>query len=109
MRDYRASYFILWLINLVFGVVILMLFVRLLFRLFGADPNADVVEFVYNATAPLLEPFRDMFSAYVVEPGNVFEVSTLVAIVLYAIFAWLLSELILFVDYSAADTYRRVR
>lgn len=108
MYGTRLTQLLIGLINFVFGLVILALFLRLIFRLLGANPTAGIVEFLYNSTAPLLAPFRGIFPEYVIETGNVFEISTLIAIVFYAIIAWALVELILFIDYRGTTTYRRI-
>ena len=93
-------------INFVFGLAIIGLFFRFFLRLFGANPNADFVDFIYESTEPLLEPFRDVFNTYAVEPGNVLEFNTLFAIAVYAITAWLLSELVAFIV-NANDAYTK--
>jgi uncharacterized protein YggT (Ycf19 family) len=88
-------------INLVSGIIVTALGIRLLLRLFGANPDAGFVEFMYDSTGVLLYPFRNIFEPYVVEPGNVLEFSTLVAIVIYLFIAWLLVETVVFIDSSS--------
>ncbi|HVX93202.1 MAG TPA: YggT family protein [Candidatus Dojkabacteria bacterium] len=83
------------MVDFVFGLVVLGLGLRFLFRLFGANPNADFTKFLYNSTATLLEPFRNIFTPYVVDKGYVFEFSTLIAIVIYSLVAWLLVEFVM--------------
>jgi YggT family protein len=90
-------------INFVTSIIVIGLSLRFILRLFSADPDAGFVEFIYNSTSNLLDPFRGIFSKYVIEPGSVFEFSTLFAIVMYVLAAWLLSEFILFV----ADTVKK--
>lgn len=90
--------FLIGLINLVFTLAGIGLVLRFLFRLFGANIEADFTQFLYNSTAPLLSPFRNIFDPYVVEEGFVFEFSTLIAIAMYALFAWLLAEFVIFID-----------
>jgi uncharacterized protein YggT (Ycf19 family) len=92
---------IIGMINIVFSLSILGLFIRFFFRLLGANPNAGVVEFIYESTTPLLAPFRGIFQPAVIEPGNVLEFSTLIAIVFYMLLAWILGELVmLFAAYT---------
>lgn len=86
--------FLISLINLVSGVAVFGLFVRFLFRLFGANPEAGIVEFIYDSTQPLLDPFRGIFRPDVIDPDNVLEYSSLIAIIFYLLFAWLLIALI---------------
>lgn len=99
--------FVIGVINFVFGFIIFGLILRFFFRLIGASPTADFVEFLYNSTNPLLQPFRGMFQPYVIEDGSVLEFTTLVAIILYMIAAWLLVEFVLFITYNAKRTYKR--
>lgn len=83
-------------INFAFSLAAVGLVIRLLFRLFGANPEAGFTMFVYNSTSPLLEPFRGVFSPYVIEPGNVLEISTILALVIYLFIAYLINELIFY-------------
>lgn len=105
-RD-RLTRIIITLIDVVFGLAVLGLFIRFLLRLFGANPAAEFTQFIYNSTAPLLDPFEGIFRSYVINPGNVIELSTLVAIVVYLIIAYLLVELVEYISYNARSTYRR--
>lgn len=89
------------LINLAFGLANMGLVLRLLFRLFGANPNAPFVDFLYESTAPLLSPFRGIFTPYVIEPGYVLEFSTVIAIAIYTLISWLILEFIDFLEAAA--------
>lgn len=91
-------------INFVFSIAMVGLIIRFVFKLLGANPQADVVRFIYNSTSPLLAPFRRIFAPEVIEPGAIIEFSTLIAIVFYLIIAWLLVELIgLFAAYAKSN------
>ena len=90
------SSLLVWLTDFVFNVVAVGLLLRFLFRLFGANPSASFVTFLYESTNPLLAPFDNIFRPYVVEPGYVFEFSTLIAIVIYLIISALLVALLSF-------------
>ena len=92
-------------INFIFGISILALIIRFLLRLLGANPASGFTQFIYNSTNPLLDPFRNIFSPYVLDPGNVIEFSTLLAIIAYALIAYLLVELISYIGYLARRTY----
>jgi uncharacterized protein YggT (Ycf19 family) len=104
----RVAYTLNAIVNFVFGLIATGLIIRFLFRLFGANPSAPIVLFIYRSTAPLLEPFRNIFAPVVVDPGNVLEFSTLVAIVFYLLFAWLLTEIISYVSYRTRTYYGEV-
>lgn len=107
MRDFTLPRLLIAIVDVIFGLAVLGLGLRFILRLLGANPAAGFVDFVYRSTNPLLDPFRDIFTPYVVEPGSVVEFSTLVAIVAYLIIAWLMTELISYIAYNAKQTYRR--
>lgn len=96
---------IVTVINFAFGIAVLGLFFRFIFRLFGANPTSDFVSFLYDSTNPLLSPFRSIFEPYVLDNKYVLEFSTLIAIAIYLIAAWLLIEFIQYISYSS-NTYR---
>jgi uncharacterized protein YggT (Ycf19 family) len=88
-------------VNFAFGLAALALFIRFLFRLFGANIQAEVTQIIYESTSPLLDPFRGIFLPYVIEPGNVVEFSTIIAIIFYLLAAYLIIELIRFVSHQS--------
>jgi uncharacterized protein YggT (Ycf19 family) len=107
MRNGSIADLLAGLVNFTFGLFVLGLGFRFFLRLFGANPEAGFVQFIYDSTNPLLDPFRNIFSPYVVETGHVFEFSTLFAMMIYVIIAWLIVEFIAYMDYQARSTYRK--
>jgi len=89
------------LVNAIVGIVQVFLGLRLVVKLFGANPSAGFVSWLYATTDPLLPPFEGMFPSPVLEGGFVVEFSALFAILIYAIFAWLVIELIEIVDVAS--------
>lgn len=75
-----------------FGLLEIFLVFRLGLRFAGANPNASFTNFIYVATWPFVEPFFAVFRATLVE-GQVFEWTTLLAMVVYLLIAWGLSSL----------------
>ncbi len=106
-NNFSFANILVGVINFVFSLAIIGLLVRFLLRLFGANPEAEFTDFVYDSTAPLLDPFRNVFNPYVIEPGNVLEFSTLLAIGAYLLLAYLIVEFIYYVETST--TTRRNR
>ncbi|KKR06116.1 MAG: hypothetical protein UT34_C0001G0156 [candidate division WS6 bacterium GW2011_GWF2_39_15] len=100
------TYLLTGLINFVFSLAMMGLMLRFLFRLLGANPSADFTRFIYNSTSPLLTPFEGIFSPYVIENSYVFEFSTLIAVVFYALFSWLLVEFVTFI-YNSVSVYTK--
>ncbi len=78
------NYFV-GLTNLVFSVIMLLLGLRFVFRLFAANSVAPFVSWIYNTTDELIYPFRGIFPSPVVDGSFVFDVTTLVALVIYAL------------------------
>jgi hypothetical protein len=94
----RTTALLVGMLDFVFNLAAIGLFLRFLFRLFGASPSAPFVDFLYGSTAPLLSPFEGIFRPYVIERGYVIEFSTLIALVMYMLIAWLLVSLVSFVN-----------
>lgn len=80
-------------ISLIFGIIIVLLGLRFILLLLGANPDSGFTQFVYGVTAPLMAPFEAVFGA--TQAGEtVFDWSTLLAIAIYALIAWLLTSLV---------------
>jgi uncharacterized protein YggT (Ycf19 family) len=82
----RVVYYILNLVEI-------LLVLRLIFRLLGANPNNGLVNFLYTLTAPLVAPFVGIFRQPVVS-GSVLEWSTVIAMIIYALVAYLIVHFI---------------
>lgn len=78
-----------WILN----VIEIILALRLIFRLLGANPNNGLVSFLYNVSAPLVAPFVGIFRQPVTG-SSVLEWSTVIAMIIYAIVAYLIIQLI---------------
>lgn len=70
-----------------FGVVEILIAIRFVFTLFGANPEAGFVKFVHNVSGVFMAPFNAIFKTQSVS-GATFEWSALVAIAVYALIAW---------------------
>lgn len=81
------------IIYLVFGVVEALLLVRLFLKLLGTNPDAPFSSFIYGLTDFLLGPFKGLLAA-VVSGKTIFEPSVLIAIVVYALLAWMLAKIV---------------
>ena len=80
-------------IYLVFGIVDGLLLVRLLLKLLGTNPDAPFSSFIYGLTDFLLGPFKSMLPA-TVSGKTIFEPSVLIAILVYALLAWVLTKIV---------------
>ena len=79
-------------IYLLFGIIEGLIAVRFILRLLGANPDAGFAAFVYGVTAPFLAPFVGLFGTPQYD-GSVLELHSIVAIVVYALLAWVLAKL----------------
>lgn len=76
----------------ILGLVEALLTFRFILKLLAANPAADIVAWVYDTTAPLLQPFLLAFPTPTVRGGAVLEFTTLFAIFAYAVVAYLIQE-----------------
>ena len=81
---------------IVFGIIVLGLRVFLL--ALSASPTASFVEFVYNTSASFLEPFRGIWPPKAINETGYLDVAAIFAMIVYALLAWALSELISYVQ-----------
>ena len=85
------------LIYFVFGLLEVLLVFRLILKLAGANTASAFVRFIYGLTALFIAPFEGIFRRGVaqgIETTSVFEPSVLLAIVVYALFAWGITMLV---------------
>lgn len=96
--DYRG--YMINLINIFVGLAIIILGLRIFFRLFDANPEAGFVDWIYDTSSVLMEPFRGIFSPAVIERGVVLDVSAMFAAIMYAIFGFVLLALVNMIPYG---------
>lgn len=82
------------LIDFFVGLAVILLGLRVVFRLFDANASSGFVEWIYDASGSLLSPFRGIFPNVQVDPGNVLDVTALFAMLMYAIIGFALSYLV---------------
>lgn len=66
----------------------ILLLLRWLMRLFGANPENQIAQFIYALSRPFVAPFSNLFP----EPLQTVEINTLVAMGVYALLAWLVAQ-----------------
>jgi hypothetical protein len=71
-----------------FSVLEVVLALRLLFRLLGANPQNSFITLLYGLSHFFVSPFNGIFNDQALGSHNVLEVSTLIAILLYALIGW---------------------
>jgi len=81
----------------IFSIIEILLAMRLVFKLLGANSANAFVKGIYNITHPLVKIFEGIFSHSTVsgsESISVFEPGTLIAMVVIGIIAWILMMLL---------------
>lgn len=76
----RIIYFVLAVLEVIMGL-------RFIFRLLGANEGNSFVLFLYNLSHVFVGPFNGIFNDQALG-RSVFETSTLIAMVIYALIAW---------------------
>jgi uncharacterized membrane protein len=89
----RVAFKVLEAVYLLFSLIEGLLAIRFLLRALGANPSAGFAQFVYAVTAPLLGPFMGLFA----NPrfgDAVIELDSIIAMLAYALLAWLVGKLV---------------
>ena|SRR5438105_10354162 len=102
----RLRLLALSLLNLFLLVVEALLALRFVLKLFAANSTVGFVQWVYNMSAPLLQPFRGIFSTTVFQGRYVLELTTIFAMIIYAVLGLILAALIEAVTVPVADDTR---
>jgi uncharacterized protein YggT (Ycf19 family) len=89
LAAYRLTQLIYW----VFGLIEALIAIRLILKALGANPAAGFAQFIYGITTPLVSPFLNLFSNPSYQ-NSVLELSSIVALIVYALVAWLLGKLV---------------
>lgn len=76
------------------GALAVLLLLRVVLRLFGANPNNDFAQFIYNLSSPFVAPFDNLFGTPALSKSYVLDINALITIVAYAIVAWLVGRFI---------------
>lgn len=76
----------------VLGLVEALLAFRFVLKILAANPSAGFSSFIYGITYPMAAPFLSVFNITQVE-GNIFEWTTLLAMLVYFFIAWAIIKL----------------
>lgn len=85
---YRGTQVVWYLL----GLLEALLAFRFVLKLLGANPNAGFSDFIYGVTHPFVAPFLNVFRVQRIE-GNVFEWTTILAMLVYWLLAWAIIRL----------------
>jgi hypothetical protein len=79
---------------LLFGALELLLAIRIVLHLVGANPDNGFANFVNGLSAPFVALFANLLQNPVLTSTSVLEITTIFALVVYAIVAWLIGRMI---------------
>lgn len=82
------------IINIIVGIFEAILGLRVLFRLFNANPTSPFVHWIYDTSSALMDPFRGIFTAHTLGRGYTLDVSALFAMLMYLIIGAILAALL---------------
>jgi hypothetical protein len=96
-REASSSQTIEYIIYFIFGLLNILLAFRFILKLTGASTSSIFVNFIYDLSRVLILPFEGIFNrgtAQIMESTSIFEPATIVAIIVYAVLAWGIVNLI---------------
>jgi len=94
------------LIYLCFGVICGLLLIRLVLKLLGANTASPFTQWIYGVSDFFLAPFRNLLPAIGTAHSQL-EMSVIVAILVYALVAWVLARLIAIIFFRNVTVARR--
>ena len=77
--------FFIQLTNFVFTIIEILLGLRFIFRLFAANSSAPFVDWLYRTSGVLVSPFHGIFTEPVIDAHFVFDITALIALVIYSL------------------------
>lgn len=81
-------------IYFIFGVTIGLIVLRMIFLILGANQGNALVDFVYSVSGIFVAPFFGIFAYTPIYGLSVFEISSLMAIIVYILLCWALVSLV---------------
>jgi len=91
-----------WIINSIYflvGSLEVLLVLRFLLRLSGANTKNSVSQFIAMLSAPFVAPFSTLYVSPVTGDGaNIFDLNVLIALIVYPLLGWLGVRLVRFIS-----------
>jgi YggT family protein len=85
---------IVTIVYFLFGALELLLAARVLLHLLGANADNGFANFIYAVSGPFVALFASLLHNPALSTTAVLEVTTIIAMIVYAILAWLIGRLI---------------
>jgi uncharacterized protein YggT (Ycf19 family) len=83
----RIGRALLWLVYAWVTITLVLLLLAFILLLFGADPSAGFVQWVYRSVERAMAPFRGIFEPIVLSDQSVLDTSVLFAMIVYGFIA----------------------
>jgi YggT family protein len=77
----------------ILGILEIGLGLRLVLKLIAANANSGFADFIYGITGPFIAPFAGLVGTPS-SGGTILEITTLIAMAVYALFFWILLQVI---------------
>lgn len=103
---YSGVRFAQLLVDLFVAVAEIILALRVIFRLFAANPSSEFVNWIYQTSGTLMAPFRGIFPSAEVSPGHVLDISALFAMLVYAVLGYVILALLGWLPEQKPRSYR---
>lgn len=81
-----------WFINVYAWTASALLALRVIFELFAAQSSASFVNWVYQNSEPLLQPFREVYAVTAPNSGHNLDWAALFAVLVYATGGYVLGK-----------------
>lgn len=95
----RLGKLVTWLVYAYLMVAVVILVLAFFLMLFNASTAAEFTQWVYRSADRVLQPFRGIFpTAQLGEQGSVIDFAVIFAIIMYGIFAMIVSTLVSWLD-----------
>jgi len=103
LRTARLNTPFVWIVNSIYwllGLLEILLGLRFLLRLFGANPQNEFARLINNLSAPFIAPFSTLFVSPTFSGGPyIFDINIAIAIVTYMLLSYLVLSLVRFIFY----------
>lgn len=91
----------------ILGVLQILLGFRFVLRLIAANPASGFAQFIYGVSGPFVAPFTGLVASPAVR-GVILEVTTLIAMIVYALLFWIVLRIIpILIERPSARTVTR--
>jgi hypothetical protein len=87
------------LIWLLFGILEVLIALRIGLLLIGANPNSPIVALIYGLTYLFLFPFTGLISSPTAGSSMVLELSSMFAMLIYGLIAWAMERVVWLIFY----------